>query len=296
MSMTSLKFNFRTYYFKRLAAFIFVILLSGCFENNRNTNKLCSNYPEICFKLNNNDGQCRHERTDLIWARYDFVKKPSDLNKFDELLLTKKYAKCMLNVAQIETTTLKAKKTLRTEALFHAYDSIERIEKELKTSYQPSIIFYRWTQGDREALEQYLKLEETEYLNTPELQLGLASYYADKDKAHTVSLLLKSLSFYDGRSGYTQDKIIPEVIKSLATINHGQGKLNDAYLWALIGENLGLPVAKEAQLKFLYPMSDEQRDQMIQIAELIAESIEDGQFEKNNLKLINKFNKSPSSQ
>lgn len=296
MSMTSLKFNFRTYYFKRSAVFIFVLLLSGCFENNRNTNKLCSNYPEICFKLNNNDGQCRHERTDLIWARYDFVKKPSDLNKFDELLLTKMYAKCMLNVAQIETTTLKAKKTLRTEALFHAYDSIERIEKELKTSYQPSIIFYRWTQGDREALEQYLKLEETEYLNTPELQLGLASYYADKDKAHTVSLLLKSLSFYDGRSGYTQDKIIPEVIKSLATINHGQGKLNDAYLWALIGENLGLPVAKEAQLKFLYPMSDEQRDQMIQIAELIAESIEDGQFEKNNLKLINKFNKSPSSQ
>lgn len=281
-----------SFYFKGCVSLIVVLLLSGCFPNNRSTNKLCANNPQICLSLNNNDGQCRHERTDLIWTRFDFIQTPSDLNKFDELLLTKKYAKCMNLVAQIETTTLKSKKTLRAEALFHAYDAIERLEKELKTSYQPAVIYYRWTQGDKEALEQYLKLEETDYLDTPKFQLGLASYYVDTDKEHTVYLLLKGLSLYDGREGETRDKIIPEIIKTLATINHGLGHLNKAYLWALIGVNLELPIANEAQLKLLYPMTDEQRDQMTDIAELIADSIEDGEFNKNNLKLINKFIKS----
>ncbi|NGN98675.1 DUF2989 domain-containing protein [Grimontia sp. S25] len=259
------------------------LLLAGCFESNRSTAQLCENYPQICQKLNVRDGQCRHERTDLIWKRYDVVKKDSDLNKFDELLLTKKYAKCMELAAQIETTTLKSKKTLRTEALFHAYDAIDKLEQQLKSSYQPSIIYYRWTQGDNEALEQFLKLEETEYLNTPELQLGLATYYVDKDKEHTIKLLLKALSYYDGRAGETREKAIPDVVKSLATANHSIGKLDEAYLWALVGGELGLPIAKEAQLKLLYPMADSRRATIADIAKDIASEIEDGDFEKGLL-------------
>lgn len=268
---------------KLAIATITPLLLAGCFESNRSTAQLCENYPQICNKLNVQDGQCRHERTDLIWKRYDVVKKESDLNKFDELLLTKKYAKCMELAANIETTTLKSKKTLRTEALFHAYDAIDKLEQQLKSSYQPSIIYYRWTQGDNEALEQFLKLEETEYLNTPELQLGLATYYVDKDKEHTIKLLLKALSYYDGRAGETREKAIPDVVKSLATANHSIGKLDEAYLWALIGGELGLPIAKEAQLKLLYPMADSRRATIADIAKDIASEIEDGDFEKGLL-------------
>ncbi len=262
------------------------LLITGCFESNRSTAQLCENNPSICAKLNVQDGQCRHERTDLIWKRFNVLKKPSDLNKFDELMLTKKYARCMELVAQIETTTLKAKKTLRTEALFHAFDSIERLELELKSSYQPSIIYYRWTQGDNEALEQFLKLEETEYLDTPELQLGLATYYVDKDKLHTIDLLQKSLMLYDGRAGKTRDKTVPEAIKSLATANHSLGNLDIAYLWALVGSEMDLPVAKQAQLKLLYPMEDARRDQISDIAGDIASAIEDGDFNSGLLSTL----------
>ncbi|WP_407332606.1 DUF2989 domain-containing protein [Enterovibrio sp. 27052020O] len=262
------------------------LLISGCFESNRSTVQLCENYPQICNKLNTGDGQCRHERTDLIWMRFDVVKKPSDLNKFDELLLTKKYAKCMELVAQIETTTLKSKKTQRTDALFHAYDSIELLEQALKSSYQPSIIYYRWTQGDKDALEQFLKLEETEYLDTPEMQLGLASYYVDKDKAHTINLLMKSLTFYDGRGGMTMEKTIPDVVKSLATANHSLGKLDEAYMWALVGSELGLSIAKDAQIKLLYPMIDERRALIADISDDIASSIKSGDFDGSMLKQL----------
>ncbi|PKF50189.1 DUF2989 domain-containing protein [Enterovibrio nigricans] len=262
------------------------MLLTGCFESNRSTAQLCENYPQICHELNVRDGQCRHQRTDLIWMRYKVEKKPSDLNKFDELLLTKKYARCMELSAQIETTTLRERKTKRTEAVFHAYDSIERIERELQSSYQPSIIYYRWTQGDNEALDQFLRLEETEYLDTPELQLGLATYYVDKDKAHTIDILLKSLSFYDGRAGMTRDRTVAEAVKSLATTNHSLGYLDEAYMWALVGSELGLPVAKEPQLKLLYPMEDSRRIEISDIANDVASAIEDGDFERDLLEPV----------
>ncbi|OEE70100.1 hypothetical protein A1OO_04810 [Enterovibrio norvegicus FF-33] len=269
--------------YKVVITAISTLLLAGCFESNRSTAQLCENYPQICNKLNTEDGQCRHERTDLIWLRFDVIKKPSDLNKFDELQLTKKYAKCMSLAAQIESTTLKSKKTLRTEALFHAYDTIDQLELELKSSYQPSIIYYRWTQGDQEALEQFLKLEETEYLDSPEMQLGLASYYVDKDKVHTINLLMKSLTLYDGRSSMTMEKTIPDVVKSLATANHSLGKLDEAYMWALVGSELGLAIAKEAQIKLLYPMIDERRALIADISDDIASSIESGNFDKSML-------------
>ncbi|MDD1781332.1 DUF2989 domain-containing protein [Enterovibrio sp. ZSDZ35] len=274
---------------KLIAAIFVPTLLSGCFESNRSTAQLCENYPQICHKLNVRDGQCRHERTDLIWMRFDVEKKPSDLNKFDELMLTKKYARCMELSAQIETTTLKERKTKRTEALYHAYDSIERIEEELTTSYQPSIIYYRWTQGDNDALDQFLRLEETEYLDTPELQLGLATYYVDKDKEHTIDILLKSLSFYDGRAGETRDKTVPEAVKSLATANHSLGLLDEAYMWALVGQDLGLPIAKEAQLKLLYPMPDNRRDDIADIANDVSSAIEDGDFERDLLEPVRRL-------
>ncbi|WP_028022850.1 DUF2989 domain-containing protein [Enterovibrio calviensis] len=272
-----------TFPIKVVIAALTTLLLSGCFESNRSSAQLCENYPQICTKLNVNDGQCRHERTDLIWLRFDVVKKPSDLNKFDELQLTKKYAKCMESAAQIETTTLKSKKTLRTEALFHAYDEIVRLEQELKNSYQPSIIYYRWTQGDQEALEQFLKLEETEYLDSPEMQLGLATYYVDKDKLHTIKLLMKSLTLYDGRGGSTIEKTIPDVIKSLATANHSIGELDQAYMWALVGGEMGLAIAKEQQLKLLYPMEDSRRHHIADIADDIASAIEGGDFNASML-------------
>ncbi|NAW99911.1 DUF2989 domain-containing protein, partial [Vibrio sp. V23_P3S9T160] len=36
------------------------LLISGCFENNRDTDKLCADNPNLrCERLNINDGQCR---------------------------------------------------------------------------------------------------------------------------------------------------------------------------------------------------------------------------------------------
>lgn len=255
-----------------------MLLINGCFDRSRSTAQICETNPKLCHKLNLNDGQCNVERAKLIRQRLTTVEKPTDLNKFDELLVTKKYAKCMELATQIEVVTLKEKKSLRTEALHHAYNSITRIEQELKASYQPSIIYYRWTQGDKEAQEQFLKLEHTEYLNNPQLQLALATYYANKDKNKTIMALEKGLSFYNGDEESEERQIVTEIIKTLATVNHSVANLKLAYLWVLVGEEFGIPVVGKDKLKRLYPLTDLQINKIESTSTIVIEQIKKGNF------------------
>ena len=229
--------------------------LSGCLEN-RNTSHLCTNHPQICEGLNINDGQCNQLRTHLIWLRYDQLENPSEFKKFDELALTKEYAKCMHLAGQIEVTTLDSKKTLRIEALHQAQKAVEQIEQELETSHQPSIIYHRWTQGDVSALEKFLALEKTEHLDTPELQYGLATYYIKRDRPHAIFILKKGLTFYDGRDGRTLTETLPKILQSLATTTHAENLLDEAYFWAMVGDHFSVPIVNEKRLNLLYPMTE----------------------------------------
>ncbi|WBA07977.1 DUF2989 domain-containing protein [Salinivibrio kushneri] len=274
-----------TRYFYPLGLIASLLLLAGC-EGEPTTNQVCETHPELCAGLNTGDGQCRFERSDLIFDRLSVYQNPSDLNKLAELKQTKVYLRCMELVAEIEPTTLKERKTKRTEAVYHAYDAIERLENELKESYQPPVIYYRWSQGDNSALPQFLKLEGTRHLETPQLQLGLATYYVSRNKTKTVEILLHALELYDGDNDTVRKEVIPEAIKSLATTNHALKRFEHAYLWAKVGESYNLPIARGDRLARLYPLTEQQQESLQRLAFEIAAAIEDGEFEATLLQAI----------
>ena len=190
-----------------------LVLLSGCFERHRSTDSLCQAEPQLCADTNLNDGQCRLQRVNLIWQRYDVLKNPTDKEKFKELKYTYDYQKCLEYAARIEPTELKERKTLRTQAMLSAYDSIKRLNLELKESNDPEILYFRWSQGDQDALRKFLRLEGSEVMDTPDMQLALATFYTSRDQEKTVTLLKRALELYGSRQ-----KIKPEIIQSLATI------------------------------------------------------------------------------
>lgn len=248
-------------------------LLSGCLERHRSTDSLCEKYPEICENTNLNDGQCRLQRTNLIWQRYDVLKNPVAEEKFKELKFTYDYQKCLEYAARIEPTELKERKTLRTRALINSYKSIRRLSEELAKSDDPEIIYYRWSQGEKGALRQFLQLEGTSALETPEMQLALATYYTDKDKAKTIQLLKHALELYE--RGQT---IKPEIIQSLATLSHQTKSITNAYLWARVGTELGASVVSQEKLVSFYPMPDDERQAIDLKAQQISTALEKGNF------------------
>lgn len=209
----------------------------------------------------------------MIWQRYDVLKNPVDAEKFKELKFTYDYQYCLEYAARIEPTELKERKTIRTQALLKSYESIKRLNNELNDSKDPEIIYYRWSQGDKKALRQFLLLEGTPALETPDLQLALASFYTHKDKEKTIRLLKHALELYEkGQS------IKPEIIQSLATLSHQTGANDQAYLWAQVGTELETSVTSQEKLIHLYPMPEERRQQLNTTAEKIAKTLKLGNF------------------
>lgn len=255
------------------------LLLTGCFERHRTTDSLCESYPELCAQLNVNDGQCRIQRTGLIWQRYDVLKNPTDQEKFKELEATQKYIFCLEYAARIEPTELKDRKTIRMNALYDSYNNITRLNKELSLSTDPEIIYYRWSQGDEQAQQQFLALEGKKELETPDLQLALASYYISKDKDKTYQLLHHALSLYKKNETVNQD-----IIKSLATLSQQQKKLKEAYIWVLIANDMNMPVAEAKNVASLFLLTEDEQKVLNKKAVNILDNLQNGNYEQ---KMIN---------
>ncbi|MDO6579811.1 DUF2989 domain-containing protein [Photobacterium sp. 2_MG-2023] len=252
-----------------------VVFLPACQGEFKTTDSLCSAHPELCKGLNNNDGQCRIQRTDLIWQRYKQLKTPTDIEKLHTLEFTRSYQYCLEYAAEIEPTRYKERKSVRTAALIHSYEVMEQLSEELADSKEPEVIYDRWSQGEHQAKEEFLKLEGTGQLQTPELQLALASFYTGVDKAKTRQLLLRALELYQGKV-----KVKPDIILTLATQAHQDNNKTEAYLWSRVGSLMGLPVANSETLSRLYPMPQQDKSHLDSLADSIIQSISAGHFNR----------------
>lgn len=249
------------------------LLLSGCFEVRKNTDELCkSNPPLRCEKLNMRDGQCRIPRTDLIWHRFETLRNNSVDEQIQEYAILHKYQLCLDLAAQIQPIDQTDLKERRFNALMHTYDEQKRILTELAASSDPKALYFRWTHGDDDAKRAFLQLEGSGKLQTSEMQYALATYYVNRDRLKTVSLLENALRLTE------KDQVNPEVIKSLASTSQALGRKEHAYIWAMVGKEFGLPVTSERNMQRLYAFSQEKKEKLEQIADNIASAAEDGNY------------------
>lgn len=255
------------------------VLLSGCFEPRLNTEQLCDKYPSIqCAELNMNDGQCRVARTDLIWHRKKVFDNPSAENMIEEFRLVSDYQRCLDLAAQIEPTKVGDKKERRFNALLHSYDEQKRLLAELKKHDSPQALYFLWTQGDNSAIRRFLRFEGTNKLNTPELQYALATYYISHDREKTVKILHRALTLKPKKQ-----ELQAKIVESLASVNQSLKQPEYAYIWVMVGKELGLPVASERNLQVLYSFSPEKVEHLQGVADKILNAIESQSFRNAHL-------------
>lgn len=250
------------------------ILLSGCFENRKNTDKLCSDNPDLqCEKLNINDGQCRVARTDLIWHRYGVLQDPSVENKITEYQLTHDYRRCLELATQIQFLDQTELKQRRFSALVYAGEELERLTKELHKRRTPKALYFLWSQtGDHQARREFLQLEGKPELDNAEMQYALATFYTTRDRVKTIQLLLRALELSPSNS------VNPEIFQSLASTHQTLGEKEQAYLWAMVGKRFDVSIASQAELELMYPFTQEKFQQLDSSAEQLAKAIKQGKF------------------
>ncbi len=249
------------------------LLLTGCFESRLNIDGLCNSNPELgCSNLNMGDGKCKVQRTDLIWHRYDMLKKPDDLKLIEEYKLLSQYQTCLSLAAQIQALKTTAQTQNRFDALTYSYSEQQRLTEVMREIENPHIYYFLWSHGDEQAKRKFLQLEPTGKLDTATLQYYLATYYSNRDPEHTLTILNRALDMTE--NGEVDERII----QSLASIHQTVGNLEMAYLWAIVGRAFNLPIATDEQLSVYYPFSDQKRSKLDATAHSIVEHLKQGTY------------------
>ncbi|HCU64348.1 MAG TPA: DUF2989 domain-containing protein [Rheinheimera sp.] len=250
-----------------------LLSLVACGEQELTVNQVCEEKPGICTDLND-DSHCKLERRHVIMGRYDEQKMPSDKNKYKLLIDFEKYSKCIELASGIEHIKLKEKKTTRVNGYLTSLKEIKRLNDETVSSLDPNLLHYHWTRNQSEShLAKFLQAEQKKELETPELQIALASYYMKRNPQKTIDILHHALSLYPADA-----EVDPEIYTALTTIYYKQKKFPQSYHWALLAENAGVQRIEFKNIKAELAQQKIETDSIEDIADSTIESIQTGQF------------------
>lgn len=215
-------------FFKQVSVLCTAFILFGCEKTYEFVN-LCEENPNLCQEFTK-DSWCKSERIAVAFANLSHINKPSEENKFNQLINYEKYEKCMDLASKIEHIKLKDKKTSRIANTNKARLRIKTLSEETKGLKHPNLLYFHWSRYlDNNALNHFLAMEGSDLLETPSLQFNLATYYAKKDQNKTLHFLYHALELTNN-----DEPINTEIFKSISTIFTDKHKPKQAYIWSKI--------------------------------------------------------------
>lgn len=191
--------------------------------------ELCDEHPKICNEFKE-DTWCKSERKSVGFSNLAHQKIPDELQKHNQLISYENYAKCMEIASKIEHIKLKNKKDTRINNMIKATKRIKEISDNTVNSKHPGLLYFHWSRYlNKNALQTFLALEDTKQLETPTLQLNLATYYAKTDQSKTLNLLYHALELTN-----INEPINTDIFKSISTILTDKKKPKQVYIWLKI--------------------------------------------------------------
>lgn len=250
-----------------------LLLLAGCEPEQQTVAQICKDTPGMCTDLNE-DSHCNVQRREVIIDRVAESKLPSDKNKYKLLISFEKYSKCIELASGIEHIKLKEKTTSRVNGFLTSLREIKRLTEETVSSDDPNLLQYHWSrQQSQSHLDRFLIAEKNKQLETPELQIALASYYMKRDAKKTIDILHHALSLYPADA-----EVDPEIYTALTTIYYKQRNYQLSMLWALIAEDAGIERIEFSKIKTELKDLKIDTDPIESLADDTIDSISSGQF------------------
>jgi len=247
------------------------ILLSGCGDSRITLYDMCEQQPNICNDIAS-QGWCKQQRADLISHRFQSIVAPDDQdNHYRTLLAWGEFHQCIGVASKIMRTTITDRSSVKTLAYLTSIKEIEKLEQATRASQYPQLLYYHWAQdGSRTKIRKLIKLDRANKLETTELQLMMASYYAKVDTNKEIKAQYNALKLVTPASASLIDN---QLYASLATNFMRQKKYPLAYIWTQIAELSGLKTANSNLLKSRLSNQSVDLDKMTAIAQTTYASI-----------------------
>lgn len=262
---------------KLLAIIALGILCSGCGPSVRS---ICSENPTICQDLSK-DTSCKSEKDEIVFKRNKFESNPDGYNAYHTLIALQNYKQCMWKETSLPKQNQAIEKT-QLKGYLAALQQIKMLEEDTAESDHPHLLYYQWSRKDNsKAGDAFLALENTDQLNYPELQIGLAAHYLKTDLFEGVMALYRALQYStDGI-----EEVDHEIYQTLTGIYFEEEEIDKAYIWAYIAaqtkkyQKLNKPL--KVDLKEVAAKANQlglDMEKLKEVAELYMDEIDDGEF------------------
>ncbi|RUO81281.1 DUF2989 domain-containing protein [Idiomarina tyrosinivorans] len=249
------------------------LTLTGCFEKEMTVRDICEQQPQLCSDIAS-DNWCNLERRKVIFSRYARLQKDDGEHQYRLLRDLESYSKCMELASRIEHKQLKEKQSARIESYFASMQAIDKLNEETRNSENPLLLYWHWSRnGNTDAIDKLLTIEGSKQVQTPELQLAYATYYAKANEDKTFEHLYRALSLYRKDA-----EVNPEIAVTLMTLNLARNNAKAAFIWGNIAHQLHARSLQWNDIVSATAPTEEQREQWLEQAEALLEKIQDGHF------------------
>lgn len=235
--------------------------------------EICEEYPQMCNDLNP-DSWCRAEKSEIINHRYQNQLAPDDYWKYRLLLDFEDYKKCITKASGIEHIKLKEKKSGRVKGVMTAQRELQRLARDTEESNNPLLLHYHWSRFDSKPhLEKFLKANEEGRLETPEMQVALATYFIKYNQDLTLKALYHALELYK-----EDDEVDQQIFESLTGIYLKKDDFKSAYTWGYVAREYQVETLDLSQIEAVVRQVGGNVEQLADKAEEYIDAIQDGTF------------------
>lgn len=202
-----------------------ILCLFGC-DNERNTDAICKNNPEICVDLHK-DSWCRFEKGALIRHRYELstTKEATGEQLYRQLIYLEDYSHCVELAAGVQHIVNPQRTNDRARAFSYATQNLAELQDSTKGNTDVHLSYYHWSRfNDQKALQRLMTAEKQDKLNDPLILSNLASNYLKFDVNTARKLYLKVLATTPA------SQLNPDWLLGLANAYRQQRNLEQAYM------------------------------------------------------------------
>ncbi|MEB6605535.1 DUF2989 domain-containing protein [Aeromonas sanarellii] len=249
------------------------LTLTACDDDR--IHNICSQSPALCEDLVD-DGWCRHERSDVIRARYRLQEERTDRRQYELMRGLERYLQCAEHSTNIEYKRAREQKSPRVEGMLAAGTQLELLDAQTRNSRDPYLLLWHWTNNTNpQARADFLALEGTPALEEPELQLALGGIYAKSEPQKAITLMHHALSLYG-----EGDRVNSRILTALSTLYMGQKAFDQAYLWGKVSESFQeSPEVSSTRLGLYHAIGKARQEQLDEQAAAIVGALEQGSYQ-----------------
>lgn len=158
--------------------FIGFLGLLGC-ENDRNSDVICKNNPEICADLHK-DNWCLFEKANLIRQRLQLKQSenPTGQQLYQQLIYLENYSNCVELAAGVQHILNPQRTKERARAYAVSTQTLSELREYTKDNPDVYLAYYRWIRfNDKPSQDIVLEHYQNGAIHDPDILSQLAAYY-----------------------------------------------------------------------------------------------------------------------